>query len=115
MVNNDSFPKFMIGGVQKCGTTSLHYFINQHKDIFMPVGKQQETHFFDTEENYQRGLSWYKECFKERSNEKIIGQTSPLYLFIESVPERIYSVLPETKFIFIVRNQDKGRSQKRPL
>ena len=29
-------PNFLIVGAAKCGTSSLHNYLNQHPDIFMP-------------------------------------------------------------------------------
>jgi hypothetical protein len=96
-------PDFIIGGAQKCGTTSLHFYLAQHKDIFMPM-KKQETHFFDHDQNYHKGVEWYERCFKDHKNERVIGQTSPLYLYMENVPDRIYRLLPKVKLMFILRN-----------
>lgn len=96
-------PDFIIGGAQKCGTTSLHFYLAQHRDIFMPM-KKQETHFFDQDQNYRKGVEWYESCFRDHRNERVIGQTSPLYLYLEKVPDRIYRLLPEVKLMFVLRN-----------
>jgi len=37
-------PNFIISGFPKCGTTSLHHYLNEHPQIFMP--SQKELHFF---------------------------------------------------------------------
>ena len=29
-------PNFIIAGFPKCGTTSLHHYLNEHPQIFMP-------------------------------------------------------------------------------
>ena len=65
----ENFPNFIIDGVQKSGTTTLHKYINQHPEIFMPTGKHQETNYFDTGENYSKGIKYYKECFKGHNND----------------------------------------------
>ena len=96
-------PDFIIGGAQKSGTTSLHFYLAQHKDIFMPI-KKQEIHFFDYDQNYRKGVKWYQGCFENHTNERVIGQTSPLYLYMENVPDRIYRLLPKVKLMFILRN-----------
>ena len=97
-------PSFIIGGAQKSGTTSLHYYLVQHKSIFMPIGERQETHFFDVEHNYDKGFEWYLARFTGHEQEQIMGQTSPLYLYVEQVPERIHQHLPDVKLIFILRH-----------
>ena len=30
-------PNFIIVGAAKCGTSSLHNYLNQHPDVFMPT------------------------------------------------------------------------------
>ena len=37
-------PNFIIAGFPKCGTTSLHYYLEEHPEIYMPT--QKELHFF---------------------------------------------------------------------
>ena len=52
-------PEFIILGVQKGGTTSLHDYVSQHKDIIPP--KSKELHFFDS--NKTLNLNTYHENF----------------------------------------------------
>lgn len=96
-------PNLFIGGAQKSGTTSLHYFLSKHPDIFIPK-KPEELHFFDLDENYSKGLDWYMAYFSQWQGEPIIAQTSPLYIYKTQVPARIQAFNPEAKFIFILRN-----------
>ena len=37
-------PNFIIAGFPKCGTTSLHHYLDEHPEIYMPT--QKELHFF---------------------------------------------------------------------
>jgi Sulfotransferase domain len=96
-------PNFIIAGVQKSGTTSLHRYLQSHPDVFLPRGPQ-EIHYFDREENYRRGVDWYADLFRERREETAIGQTSPLYFYLESVPQRIRDLLPGVRLIVCLRN-----------
>ena len=41
---NKRLPNFIIVGFPKCGSTSLHYYLNEHPDIYMPA--QKELHYF---------------------------------------------------------------------
>lgn len=100
---NIAKPNLFLGGVQKSGTTSLHYFLSKHPDIFIPE-VPEELHFFDIDDNYSKGIDWYLSHFCERKEEKIIAQTSPLYIYDKEVPQRIKEFNPEAKFIFILRN-----------
>ena len=100
---NIAKPNLFLGGVQKSGTTSLHYFLSKHPDIFIPK-VPEELHFFDIDENYSKGIDWYLSHFSECQKEKIVAQTSPLYIYNKEVPQRIKEFNPEAKFIFILRN-----------
>jgi hypothetical protein len=96
-------PNTFIAGVQKCGTTALHHILTQHPDIFIPRAPQ-EIHFFDVDENFRKGIEWYESLFREWNGQRIIAQTSPLYLFEPVVPSRIHAAIPDARFIVILRN-----------
>ncbi|OYT33099.1 sulfotransferase [Archaeoglobales archaeon ex4484_92] len=94
-------PNFIICGTQKGGTSALYYFLKEHPEIYLSPKK--EVHYFDL--NYQKGLKWYEKHFKGASSKyKAIGEASPLYMYLEEVPERIHETLPDAKLIFILRN-----------
>jgi len=95
-------PNFLIVGAQKAGTTALHYYLDEHPDIFMSPKK--EVHFFDLDENYARGLKWYEKHFRKHHKEHAVGESSPLYMYLEKVPRRIAKTLPEVKLIFVLRD-----------
>ena len=96
-------PDFFIGGVQKGGTTTLHWRLKEHPEIFIPDWPQ-EIHFFDDEKNFARGLGWYETLFEGYDGQRAVGQTSPLYLYHPAVPERIERAVPNARFLFILRN-----------
>lgn len=95
-------PDFLIIGAQKCGTTSLFYYLSQHPDIKMPEIK--EIHFFDLQ--YHKGIEWYYSKFPKKPILKttLTGEASPYYLFHPLVPERVFLHLPKTKIIVLLRN-----------
>lgn len=49
--------KCLIIGVRKCGTRALLEMLNLHPRIQKAAG---EVHFFDRDENYIKGLEWYR-------------------------------------------------------
>jgi len=51
-------PQYLIIGVQKGGTGALVEFLNLHPDVRV---KREEMHFFNREDNYTRGLDWYRQ------------------------------------------------------
>lgn len=74
----------------------------------------KELHFFDNEEKYLKGISWYeKEFFSEVKGEKVIRDITPIYMYLDYIPQRIYNALGENiKFIFMLRNPiDRAYSQ----
>lgn len=99
-------PNLMIGGAQKCGTTSLHRLLSSHADVYFPPAPAapQEIHFFDIDANFRKGLGWYAELFSGQRGEAFVGQTSPLYLYLPQVPARIHAALPDARLVFILRN-----------
>lgn len=102
--NGIRLPNFIIAGAQKSGTTSLHNYLERHRHVYFPK-HPQELHFFDIDENFSEGITYYKKFFMLASAEHIaIGQTSPLYIYEPKVPSRIADLLPQVKLIFILRN-----------
>lgn len=101
--NKNTKPNFLCVGAQKAGTTTLHDILKQHPDIYLPDTK--EAHFFDMDEHYDRGFSWWLETYFPRyENEKIMGAITPEYLYFEEVPKRIFKDLKDTKIIIVLRN-----------
>ena len=98
-------PNFFVVGAQKAATTSLHYYLADHPEIFLP--KQKETHFFVQDELYQKGLDYYEDTFFTAwSGEPVVGEVDPDYMFFPEALSRISSHFDVTKlkFIFLFRN-----------
>jgi hypothetical protein len=96
-------PNLIVIGAMKAGTTSLHVYLSRHPDIFMSADK--EPRFFNEEWNWYRGLEWYEAQFPERA--AIRGESTPDYTkfpAMRNVPERIHSVIPDVRLIYLVRD-----------
>jgi hypothetical protein len=95
-------PDFLIIGAQKCGTTSLFYYLSQHPELHLPTEK--EIHYFDL--NFEKGTRWYTQFFGSEPAyaQKFTGEASPYYLFHPFVPERVASLVPEVKLIVLLRD-----------
>ncbi|NIA67649.1 sulfotransferase domain-containing protein [Pelagibius litoralis] len=96
-------PDFIIIGAMKCGTTSLHRYLDRHPQIGM--SRSKETDFFLAKQNFARGLDWYRAQFG--NDAEIYGETSPNYTKATEFPgvaERIFRTLPDAKLIYIVRD-----------
>jgi hypothetical protein len=96
-------PNLVIIGAQKCGTTSLHYYLGLHPQVSM--SKEKELDFFVGKHSWDRGLEWYKSNFVGQA--KIYGESSPSYTSYPltiSVPERMHSLIPEARLIYTLRD-----------
>jgi hypothetical protein len=94
-----ALPDAVIIGGQKCGTTSLYHYLQQHPAVFRP--KKKEIHYFDN--NYHRELCWYKMHFSYH-HDALNFESSPYYMFHPKVPERLATVLPSVKLIVMLRD-----------
>jgi hypothetical protein len=100
-------PSFVVIGGLKCGTTSLHYYLGLHPEIFM--SREKELNFFVAERNWDLGVAWYRSNFvaERAGTHKALGETSPFYASYPSntgVPRRMHSVIPDAKLVYVVRN-----------
>jgi hypothetical protein len=98
-------PNFFVAGCQKCATTSLHYYLVQHPDIYLP--SQKESKHFVINDRFSKGLSYYeKYYFGAVNRERAIGEVDPEYIYFEEALNRIKLnfKIDKLKFIFIFRN-----------
>lgn len=105
-----ALPTFFVIGAAKAGTTSLHYYLDQHPQIQMSAIK--EPHFFAGPENGipfppERigNLDEYERLFDPAF--EVRGEASPSYTNAprrRGVPERIEKLVPEAKFVYLVRD-----------
>jgi hypothetical protein len=96
-------PNLIVIGALKCGTTSLHYYLNLHPQISM--SSRKELNFFIEERNWSKGVPWYRSHFRE--NTEIHGESSPGYTAFprfRGVPERMASLIPDAKLLYVVRD-----------
>ena len=93
-------PTFIIPGAAKSGSTSLYHNLCQHPDILMSSNK--EPNFFLL--HWGKDITFYQQFFSHYSGEKAIGEATVGYMPDTRVPARIYSVLPNVKLIFTLRN-----------
>ncbi|WP_460220735.1 sulfotransferase domain-containing protein [Psychroserpens sp. MEBiC05023] len=97
-------PSFMILGVQKGGTTSLHDYLIQHPKILGP--KKKELHFFDSCKLLK--LSAYHDNFPNRIvSNKISFESTPRYLYYPGTAEKLKNYNSNLKFIVVLRDPVK--------
>ncbi|GAA3784194.1 hypothetical protein GCM10022271_15680 [Corallibacter vietnamensis] len=104
-ISRDKVELFILGA-QKCGTTSLHYYLDQHPSFQGSIPK--ETDFFSFDGLYEMGLNKYHTFFRNNNKNKVIRfDSSTEYLYIPYCAERIKQYNPKSKFIIIKRDPVK--------
>lgn len=117
---NVRLPTFLIIGAGLSGTTTLHYVLGQHPQIYMSPNK--ETNFFAyhcsggdvpsivrkedigrIDSRSVKSLDDYRFLFRGVTNQIAIGESSPAYLITPGVPEAIRELLPEAKLVAMLR------------
>jgi hypothetical protein len=98
-----ALPTLIVIGAQKCGTSALHAYLGAHPEVSMSSPKELD--FFIAEKNWHRGLHWYGRHFD--GARAVRGESSPNYTAYpiwKDVPERMTTVVPDAKFIYLVRD-----------
>tara|TARA_B100000700_G_C14988336_1_gene829992 strand:- start:773 stop:1681 length:909 start_codon:yes stop_codon:yes gene_type:complete len=113
----NKLPNFLIVGAAKSGTSSLHNYLNQHPQIFMPsynkLGMKVKEPRFLVKDLVQKRLHngiWsfeeYQSLFSDVKNEKAIGESTVLYLYYyeHAIKNIKYYLGEEVKIIIMLRN-----------
>ncbi|GGA84348.1 sulfotransferase [Neiella marina] len=102
-------PNVIVIGAMKCGTSSLHRYLDAHPNIAMT--KKKEIDFFIDRKNWTKGQAWYEAQFDELLSQdskiEIVGESSPNYTMFptfEGVPQRMAAMVPDAKLIYVVRD-----------
>jgi hypothetical protein len=99
-----ALPNLVVIGGLKCGTTSLHHYLNLHPEIAM--SRPKELNFFVAELNWDLGPDWYASHFDRAA--PVRGESSPHYTNLPrfaGVAARMRELLGETtRIIYMVRD-----------
>lgn len=95
-------PNFFIVGAARSATSTSHFTLNKHPQIFMSPDKEPN-YFCDWEDRYS---SWsdYMELFKRVQGQKVVGESSTLYLYAKEAPYNIKSKIKEPKILVQLRD-----------
>ncbi|XP_028850913.1 heparan sulfate (glucosamine) 3-O-sulfotransferase 1-like 2 [Denticeps clupeoides] len=94
-------PGAIIIGARKGGTRALLEMLNLHPDV--EVAKA-EVHYFNLDENYHRGQTWYRAQMPFTSLGQLTVEKTPGYFTAPLVPQRIWEMNPEVRLLLIVRD-----------
>lgn len=98
---------FVVGGTQKGGTSALARFLGQHPEICL--SKDKEPHFFDRPDFPERASfeelnARYAKAFPKETAGRIVGEVTPVYMFLPGVAERIHAYNPAMKWVVLLRH-----------
>jgi len=100
-----ALPNLLIIGAQRCGTSSLYKYLEQHPQVVSSLRKEVEyfTGRFDS------GELWYRAHFpleKEvtKRGVRILFEASPNYILDPRCAERAVALLPEARVVALLRN-----------
>ena len=98
---------FLIGGVQKAGTTALARYLAGHPQLALP--QRKEAHVFDDpgfEADWDRARidREYARHFDAGSDDHLHGDATPIYLFHPTLVERIAAYNPAMRWIVLLRD-----------
>jgi hypothetical protein len=103
-----------IVGHPRSGTSSLHHYLRQHRDIFMTAIKEpnffnldfrSESDRFHEKKLYfpYRTESQYMRLYQKWKDEKIAGEASATYLYSTAAAQAIYQYNAASKIIIMLR------------
>jgi hypothetical protein len=97
-------PNFIVVGAHKAGTSSLHTYLNQHPEIYLPSKKGADLlwrrKFKELDE-----VREYLAQFEGAEPGQILGEVSSVYLHRgRELVEKIKYLFPEVKIIAVLRN-----------
>jgi hypothetical protein len=99
-------PNFFIVGAPKSATTSMHYYLRKHPDVFMSIPKEPfyfgsdlDSHQLKTKERRE-----YHSFFQEAHSEKYRGESTVWYLYSEQAAREIKRYNADSKILIMLRN-----------
>jgi hypothetical protein len=100
-------PTFLVIGAAKGGTTSLHFYLRQHPDVYMPPSKEINFYWDGAAaagRTVPATFEAYRQCFAGATTQRAIGEISPQYLNSPSAARRIRADLPDVRLVVSLRN-----------
>ncbi|MCX7620936.1 MAG: sulfotransferase domain-containing protein [Acidimicrobiales bacterium] len=98
-------PDFVLLGAMKAGSTTLFRRLEQHPAI--AAGGTKEPNFFSRDENWSRGLDWYRTQLASGPAELLRGEASVEYAdprLAPTVMRRLVEVAPRAHILLVLRH-----------
>lgn len=111
-------PDFVVVGAPRSGTTSLHYYLDQHPGIAMSAIKEPNFFLFDGPGDRDAPLvaeprivaksvsdpAEYERLFADATPGQVTGDISVLYLYAARTPELIARCRPDARIAMVLRH-----------
>jgi hypothetical protein len=98
-------PSFFIIGAMKAATSTLWEQLTVQPGIFLCTPK--EPNFFSDDDQYSKGIEYYRNLFVNAEQEDIVGEASTHYTKLPTYPDtidRLSQDIKDPKFIYIIRH-----------
>jgi hypothetical protein len=110
-------PNFLVVGAGRSGTTSLHDYLVQHPQVYLPAVKAPSYFYCHrpaeggnvraapvSRDYFVCDTAAYEALFDDVRDETAVGEVSPAYLASMWAVEQIADQLPEARIVMILRN-----------
>lgn len=110
-------PNFIVIGAAKAGTTSLHWYLTEHPQVFMTSAKDPSYFAYGVDDQGRllwgepeyhnlrvRSLGEYESLFAEAGDASAIGEASTMYLECPQSAGRIRELLPAARIVCSIRH-----------
>lgn len=104
-MTDTGLPHFLIIGAMKAATSTLHAQLAAQPGIFMATPK--EPNFFSDDEQWHRGIDWYRSLFAAAPNDALRGEASTHYTKLPDLPltvSRAKATLAAPRLIYVMRH-----------
>jgi hypothetical protein len=92
-------PQLIVPGAPKCGSTSLHRYLVQHPDVFLPPEKSSAV--FGA--RWQPGVAHIHAQFADARPDQVVGDIGVPYFVDPEAPSRMAAVVPDAQLVFLLR------------
>jgi hypothetical protein len=117
-VTRTTLPNLFIIGAAKAGTTSLHVLLSRHPAAFMSEPKEPRFFAYEGESPEAYGgpgasglissiiktRADYEQLFAGVTDQRVIGESSPAYLYSHVAAARIHEAVPRAKIVVVLRD-----------
>ncbi len=105
----DVLPNFLIAGVPKAGTSSVHGWLADHPDCIGSLEKETYflvdpgTHMHRPDNHVSNGLAGYAAHFPAGAQAQIIMESTPAYIYSATARDTLRDMSGTPKLLFILR------------